>query len=134
MINLSNKTVLTALAVFLFLQGMGATFLSREILAVFRWRQDELPDLLLKMLGALQLGWGMLNYMYRNHPFGGIFGRPLLLANLAILIASGMALVRAGSHSGGSFPALWIFASAYLVLASLILKIIRTDPPPIPKP
>ena len=132
MFKLSNKTVLSALAVFMFLQGMWATFFSREILAVFRWRQDLLPELLMQMLGALQLGWGMLNYMCRNHRFGGIFGRPLLLANLAIFSVSGMALVRAATHWGGSFPALWILAGAYLVLALLILKIIRSDPD-IPK-
>ena len=125
---ISSKYLLTSLAAFVFVQGLGTSFFGGEILVIFSVPQDSLSILIVQMLGALQLGWGMLNYMCRNNKYGGIFGRPLLLANLAVLVVSGMAILRVLMRVPvGPFYTLLLLAASYWSFALLIFKVIRNE-------
>lgn len=127
----SSKYLLSTLAVFIFLQGVGTSFFSSEILNLLGLHQDSLLILLVQLLGALQLGWGMFNFMCRNHKYGGIYGRPLLLANLAFLIVSGMAMLRLLLHGAIEpfYPFLFLTA-LYWMFAFIIFHVMRTDHQP----
>jgi len=124
----SSKYLLTTLAVFVFLQGIGTSFLSNEFIDLLSVQQNTLTTVIVQVLGALQLGWGMLNFMCRNHKYGGIFGRPLLLSNLAILVVSGMAMLRAllTGHLEPFYPFL-LLTALYWLFAFLIFHVIRTN-------
>jgi len=124
----SSKYLLTTLAVFLFLQGIGNSFFTKEFIDLLSLQQNNLTILILQLLGATQLAWGMLNYMCRNHKYGGIFGRPLLLANLAFLIVSGMALLRMllPGDLEPFYPFL-LLTALYWLFAFSIYYVIRTD-------
>jgi len=56
-----------------------------------------------QLLAAAWLGVAALNWLQRNVVLGGIYGRPIVLANVALYFVSAMSLVRAV----GAAPLLW---------------------------
>ena len=55
-----------------------------------------------QLLGAAWLGVAGLNWMARATILGGIYGRPIVIANLAIYFIGGLVLLRAAEGAG--FP------------------------------
>ena len=49
----------------------------------------------LQLLGALSLGFAMLDWMARDMALGGIYGRPIVVANLLHFVSGALALVKA---------------------------------------
>jgi len=56
-----------------------------------------------QLLGAAWLGLAALNWLSRSAILGGIYGRPVVVANFAVYFISCLAAVRAGQRAG--FPA-----------------------------
>ena len=48
----------------------------------------------LQMVGALYLGFAMLNWMSRGSSLGGIYGRPIVVANMLHFTVASLALVK----------------------------------------
>jgi hypothetical protein len=75
-----------------------------------------------QLLGAAWLGAAALNWLQRGAVLGGIYGRSVVLANLALYFVSASSLLRA--RLGGAAPAAWwavcgvagVLAAAYGVL------------------
>jgi hypothetical protein len=70
------------------------------------------------MIGALYLGFAMLNWMAQGNVIGGIYSRPVAMANFTHFMIAGLALSKAvvtGEHP----PALLAAALVYGVLAVL---------------
>lgn len=87
-----TTAVVTVFAVLLMGAGAALTFLPEEIGgAVFG---PDAPTIVLAVLGAALLGLGLLNWTARQSPIGGIYGRPVLLANLVHFTVGGLALLR----------------------------------------
>ncbi len=63
--------------------GLAATFAPAEILAAAGSTADGYPVLLVQLVGALYLGFAMLNWMARGQLIGGIYGRPVAIGNFA---------------------------------------------------
>ncbi len=75
-----------------------------------------------QLLGASWIGVASLNWYSRTKVLGGIYGRPILLANLAIYFVGGMSAVGAARRAGFP-PEFWwvivpsaLFALGYLHL------------------
>ena len=75
--------------------GVGATFLPQELVARFGGRPEGYSVLVIQMLGALYLGFAMLNWMNRGNRIGGIYGRPVSLANFFNFAVAAVALLKA---------------------------------------
>lgn len=61
--------------------GLAASFLPQEIL-VYAGAWDEVVEMaLMQILGALYLGFAMLNWTARGNLIGGIYSRPVAIAN-----------------------------------------------------
>ncbi len=67
-----------------------------------------------QLLGAAWLGMAALSWLSRNAVLGGIYGRPVVMANFALHFISAMTLVRTGVMLL-AIPAL-ILAAVYGVL------------------
>lgn len=63
--------------------GLAATFAPAEILAATGSTADGYPVLLVQLIGALYLGFAILNWTARGQLIGGIYGRPVALGNFA---------------------------------------------------
>ena len=69
-----------------------------------------------QLLAAAWLGVAALNWLQRSALLGGIYGRPTVLANLALYFISALSLLRALLGDGAK-PALWLAVVPAGVLA-----------------
>lgn len=69
------------------------------------------------LLGAAWLGVAALNWLGRSAVLGGIYGRPVVMANLALYFISALTLGRAALEPGAP-AALWALAAPMAVLAA----------------
>ena len=70
-----------------------------------------------QLLGAAWLGIAALNWLQRAALLGGIYGRPIVLANLALYFISALSLLRSSLNGSGS-PTLWLALGLMGVLAA----------------
>ena len=78
---MSAKFLMMSSAVFLALLGLVTSFLPYEVLALHGSEPDGPTVLLIEMMGALYLGFALLNWTARGVIIGGIYARPLALGN-----------------------------------------------------
>lgn len=108
--------LLTASAVAYFVASLGAIFAGGELLEWAGATGTPLELALLQLLGAAVFSLAMLNWMNRYSLTGGIFGRPLVVTNLANSAISALMLVHL-ARRGGVSTALGIALGFYVLLA-----------------
>ncbi|HEY0702446.1 MAG TPA: hypothetical protein VGD60_06745 [Candidatus Acidoferrales bacterium] len=87
---------MTLSAAFMAALGLAATFLPQEIAARYGASGAGAPlTLLIQIAGALYLAFAILNWMVRNSPIGGIYNRPLALANVVHFAVAAITLLKA---------------------------------------
>lgn len=95
-----TRTLMTVTALLMALPGVGLTFFSAEILQADGWTGGPGQQLLGQMIGALYLGFAMLNWSARGNLLGGIYSRPIVLGNFVYFAVAAPAMVRAlSSHA-----------------------------------
>lgn len=112
---MSSRILLTVSALFLGIAGAGLLFMPAELLAHVRQPQARILVLFVQSVGAAYLAFAMLDWMSRGSTIGGIYGRPLVVANLALFLITGLSLVRWALDGGP--PGIVIFAVVYAGLA-----------------
>lgn len=80
----------------------------------------------LQVLGAAVFGFAMLNWMSRGTRIGGIYGRPLVVANLTHASVATLSLLRPAIRGGGI--SLLIPLAVYAVLAVAFGSRLYTHP------
>lgn len=76
-----TKILMTLSAAVMAIVGLAASFCPQEILA-YADAWDEITEVtLVQILGALYLGFAFLNWTSRSSIIGGIYNRPVTLAN-----------------------------------------------------
>lgn len=95
MSNANTKLLMTISSIVFGLIGLSFTFLPSEILKYINLENTKALQLLLQILGALYLSLGILNWMSKASVIGGIYNRPILMANLIHLIVAGLAIIKA---------------------------------------
>ena len=76
-----TRVLLSGSAAFLAVAGVAITFLPQELLAYASAQPTRVSVLLVQVLGAMFIGSAVLNWMNRGAHVGGIYGRPLTMAN-----------------------------------------------------
>ena len=90
-----NTRILMILSTaFLATLGIGITFLPHELLAFVGAPSGGAIVLLMQMLGALYLGFAVLNWMNRGNFIGGIYCRPVSMANFFNFAIGGVPLLK----------------------------------------
>jgi hypothetical protein len=115
----NTRLLLTLSAAFTAALGVAASFLPQEILAHVGSTADWFAVLVLQISGALYLGFAILDWMARANLTGGIYGRPIALANFMQFAVVAIVLVKivmtgrseawllAGTASDALFAAWW---------------------------
>lgn len=111
-------------ALVLGIAGVGLLFAPNAIL---RLLEPEIPATAYwigQLLGASWIGLAALNWYSRSRVLGGIYGRPVMLANLGVYFVGGLSAVGAARHVGFP-PEFWwlIVPSGLLGLAYLHLML-----------
>lgn len=109
------------------LLGVGITFLPQELLAHVGAPSDGIVVLLMQMLGALYLGFAVLNWMNRGSHIGGIYRRPVSMANFFNFVIGGAALVK-WLIEGPLAPEVAVLALIYSVFAVWFGLVVFTHP------
>lgn len=124
-----NFLLVLSAAVYL-LAGGAALFAPQELLSLGGAAVSPLAVSLLQMVGAAFLGFGVLNWMSRYSLIGGIYGRPLVVANFGHAFAGAALLVKAVPRGNGAALA-WVALGIYCALALLFgLKLFGPGPKP----
>lgn len=91
---MNTKILMIVVSLYLGIVGFGLTFLPQEIAFFFENEVNQTFVLALQILGALYLGFGMMNWMAKNSLIGGIYNRPLIFGNLLHFLVSAFALIK----------------------------------------
>jgi len=123
---MSARALLTVSAVCFGVAGAGMLFMPDALLAHVRQPQARILVLFVQAIGAAYLGFAMLNWMSRGSTIGGIYSRPLVIANLAVFLITGLSLVRWAIDGGP--PGILIFASIFGAFAVAFGAVMMTGP------
>jgi hypothetical protein len=103
-------------ALFMGALGIAASFFSHELLSFAGATVETTSVLVVQVCGALYLGFAFLNWYLRGFVIGGIYNRPLAVANLVHFAVVAITLLKAAPALDS--PLLWVIAAAYVVFAA----------------
>lgn len=115
-------------ALLLALAGAACLFMPAELAASFGTEVSAPQLVLVQVSGALYLGLAMANWMAKSLPIGGIYGRPVSMANFAHFLIGAMALLKYVVSSGFNWPAASILL-VYMLFAVLFGYMVFFDRP-----
>jgi hypothetical protein len=125
---LNTRLIMTVGAVFLALIGIILSFLPNEVAAYFQIENTKTIQLILQIAGAQYFAMGMLNWMMRNSVIGGIYNRPVTIANFAHYLIGALALAKGLLSSSGLPFVFYILIGYYLVFVVLYAFIFNRNP------
>ncbi len=113
----TSKIILGSSAILLAFSGLALTFFP-DVLA----ESLELPDrssvmLLIQVIGAMYFGFAMLNWMSRRGLIGGIYNRPIAIANMTHFMMVGIALTKLMLSQASLPQVFWLVTTIYVVYA-----------------
>lgn len=109
--------LLVAAAILYFAAALPLLFAPEELLGWLGGAGSSVDPALLQVLAGAVFGFAILDWMSRYTKIGGIYGRPLVLANFIHAAIAALSLARA-SFGGSASPALWVGLALYAVLAA----------------
>lgn len=91
---MKTHPVIIIAAVFLLLLAVMCLFAPLNVLILVGSTGLYTPTVVVQLLGASFLGLGLLDWVSRNSTVGGIYGRPLVVANFSHFLCGAMVLFR----------------------------------------
>ena len=116
---MNTKPLMTLNAIILALIGISLIFLPKEILDYFELSASDTLELLMQITGSLYFAFAMLNWMSKGSIIGGIYGRPIAIANLTHFVIAGLSLIKGIMANTGLSYVIWSIAIAYSIFAIL---------------
>jgi hypothetical protein len=112
----TSSLITRASAAALLLGGLSLLFASDVLLPGLVAGFPPAAAWLGQLLGAAWLGLAALNWLHRGAVLGGIYGRPVVLANLVTYLIAALSLLKPLQGPLAS-PGLWLLAVPAMVLA-----------------
>ena len=91
---MNTRSLMMISAIFLAVNGFGFTFFPNEIAGLLINDDNYILILILQILGALYLGFSILNWTAKASLIGGIYNKPILLGNLLHFFTASMTLLK----------------------------------------
>jgi len=130
---MNTKILMATSAIFMGLVGLLLSFLPNEIANYFNIEATIITILFLKILSALYLAFGFLNWMAKGTLIGGIYNRPIAIGNLMHFGVGAIALVKVVSKVQVHSEIIILLTVIYVVLAILFAYVFKTNPTAIKK-
>lgn len=125
---MNTKLIMTAAAIVTGIAGVAFTFLPAEILSYASLETSTALLLVFQILGALYFAFAMLNWMTKTSIIGGIYNKPIAVANFTHFFIGAMALLK-GIMSKPALPyGIWAIAIVYGIFAILFGLILFRNP------
>jgi hypothetical protein len=99
------NVLLVGSAVVYFAAAVVCIFAGDEVLVRSAAAGTPLERILIQALGAALFGFAMLNWMNRFATIGGIYGRPLIVANFAHAFTAAMVVLQVSRRTSLTMPA-----------------------------
>lgn len=114
---MNTKFIMTASAIILGTVGLIVTFTPDLILGYLHLEAGKTAVFLMQILGALYCGFAMLNWMTKTSLIGGIYNRPIAIANFAHFLIAGLAIVKGLISDPHLSIVIWTGGVIYFTLA-----------------
>ncbi|MBK8302789.1 MAG: hypothetical protein IPK98_05060 [Chloracidobacterium sp.] len=85
---------MTVSAVLMAVSGLALTFFPADLLKYTGTDPNGLLLLILQILGGLYFAFAMLNWTAKSNLIGGIYSRPVAIANFTHFLIGGLALLK----------------------------------------
>ncbi|HEX8293251.1 MAG TPA: hypothetical protein VF570_15930 [Pyrinomonadaceae bacterium] len=113
---MNTKILMTASSLALGLAGLAASFAPAELLRASGSPAAEPLPVLVQLLGGAYLAFAIANWTAKDSLIGGIYARPLSLANCVHFLTGALALTKQQLSQGANMPLLGLLV-AYTVFA-----------------
>mgnify|MGYP001820257650 FL=1 len=123
----TSKIVLGSSAIILAASGLALTFFPDELAENINLPDDASVKLLIQTIGAMYFGFAMLNWMSRRSLIGGIYNRPIAIANMTHFMMVGIALTKL-MLSKALPQSFWLVTLIYVVYALIFGWLLFTTP------
>ena len=114
---MNTKSLMTLSAIILALIGISLIFLPNEILDYLQLSVSETLQLLMQIIGSLYFALAILNWMSKGSFIGGIYNRPIAMANLTHFVIAGLALIKGILANPSLSYVIWSIAIIYSIFA-----------------
>lgn len=125
---MNMKIVLISSCIFLGISGAILTFMPDEIISSLNITTNSISTLSFQLLGALYLGFAMLNWMAKGTLIGGIYNKPLVVGNFMHFGVGAFALIKLIPKIQIHSELIIALAIVYASLAMLFAYVFRTNP------
>ena len=116
---MNTKLLMTSSAMILALIGISLIFLPKEILDYLELSVSDTLELLMQIIGSFYFAFAMLNWMSKGSIIGGIYNRPLVIANWTHFVIAGLALIKGVLANPSLSYIIWSIAIIYPIFAIL---------------
>ena len=114
---MNTKLLMTLSAMILALIGISLIFLPNEILDYLELSVSETLQLLMQIIGSFYFAFAILNWMSKGSIIGGIYNRPIAMANLTHFVIAGLALIKGILANPSLSYVIWSIAIIYSIFA-----------------
>ena len=116
---MNTKLVMTLSAIIMATIGISASFIPHEILTFIGLPTNQPLPLLIQVIGAMYFAFAMLNWMSKGSIIGGIYNRPIAIANWTHFVIAGLALIKGILSNPSLSYIIWSIAIIYSIFAIL---------------
>ena len=116
---MNTKSLMTLSAIILILIGISLIFFPKGILDYFKLIVTDTLELLIQIIGSFYFAFGMLNWMSRGSIIGGIYNRPIAIANWTHFTIAGFALIKGILSNPSLSYIIWSIGIIYSIFAIL---------------
>jgi hypothetical protein len=125
---MNTKLIMTATAILFAVIGIFLTFAPDYVMTLMGISPNKGIELILQLVGGAYYAFAILNWMAKGALIGGIYNKPIALANFTHFLIGGMALLRAGFGNKGLPQIVSVLGGFYLVLAITFWVIMSRHP------
>ena len=115
------------------ISGGVLTFIPDETISGLNITPNPISTLTLQLLGALYLGFAMLNWMAKDSLIGGIYNKPIAVGNFMHFGVGALALVKIMTKIQTHSEFVLSLTIIYAIFAILFAYVFRTNPSKIEK-
>ena len=125
---MNTKIILTVSALILGVLGIGMSFLPNEILKYLQIESNQITIIFMQLLGALYLGFGLLNWMAKGSIIGGIYNKPIAIGNFMHFGVGAIALLKIAFTVEGFKEIIIPLTIIYTIFAACYGYIFKANP------
>ena len=125
---MKTKFLMTSSALFCVIIGILLLFLPNEIVEYLNVEPTIITILFLKILSALYLGFGILNWTVKGSLIGGIYNRPIALGNLLHFVVGSIELVKVISNIETHREIIIFLTALYIIFGVLFAYVLKNNP------